>query len=84
VLLGITVTAANAGASVLVQNEGELEFSGWSWLPGQPIYLGTVAQVTLVPTVSSLANQVADGGVATNYNVYNAALENERALMARI
>jgi len=46
--------------------------------------LGTVAQVTLVPTVSSLANQVADGGVATNYNVYNAALENERALMARI
>lgn len=46
--------------------------------------LGVVQQVTLVPTVNSLANQVADGGVPTNYNVYNAALENERALMARI
>ena len=46
--------------------------------------LGAVAQVTLVPTVSSLSNQVADGGVPTNNNVYNVALANERALMARI
>lgn len=43
--------------------------------------LGIVAQVS---AVLALNNQVADGGVPTNYNVYNIALENERALIARI
>lgn len=43
--------------------------------------LGVVAQVS---AVAALNNQVADGGVPTNNNVYNVALANERALMVRI
>jgi len=46
--------------------------------------LGNINQVATVASLTSLANQVAEGGVPTNYNVYNTALENERALMARI
>jgi len=64
VLLGITVTAANAGASVLVQNEGELEFSGWSWLPGQPIYLGTNGLITQTAPDAAPAKFVAPLGFA--------------------
>jgi hypothetical protein len=52
VLLGITVTSASAGASILVQNEGELEFSGWSWVPNQPIYLDVNGLITQTPPES--------------------------------
>lgn len=50
-VLGITVGAASAGSSALVQTEGLMEESSWSWTPDAPIYLSTTGLLTqTVPT----------------------------------
>lgn len=48
-LLGFTTGAAIADAQVAIQNEGELEFSGWSWTPLQPIWVGENGMPTQTP-----------------------------------
>lgn len=55
VLLGISLNAATAGAPVRVQTEGELEHGGWSWVPEQPIWLGTNGLPTQTPPDSPVA-----------------------------
>lgn len=47
-LLGITLSAAAAGAVVNVQRSGVLDDSNWSWTPGR-VYLGTNGQLTQLP-----------------------------------
>lgn len=37
---GFTTAAASAGASVTVQESGELTEPGWTWTPGLPVFLG--------------------------------------------
>lgn len=39
-LLGVTLTAADAGQPVNVQRAGVIDDAGWSWTPGQRVYLG--------------------------------------------
>src|SRR5690606_16691988 len=38
--LGMTVGAAVQGASVQVAARGSIQFNGWSWTPGEPVFLG--------------------------------------------
>lgn len=47
-LLGITLTAASAGAPVNVQRSGVLDDSGWNWTPGR-IWLGIDGALTQTP-----------------------------------
>ncbi|TLX54858.1 hypothetical protein DN824_20460 [Stutzerimonas nosocomialis] len=47
-LLGITLTAATAGAAVNVQRSGAIEDSGWSWTPGR-VWLGASGALTQIP-----------------------------------
>ena len=47
-LLGVTLTAASAGAAVTVQRTGDLSDSGWAWQPGR-IYLGQAGLLTQHP-----------------------------------
>jgi len=47
-LLGITLTAAGAGAPVNVQRSGVLEDSNWSWTPGR-VWLGPDGSLTQTP-----------------------------------
>lgn len=47
-LLGVTLTAASAGAAVNVQRTGDLSDSGWAWQPGR-IYLGQAGLLTQHP-----------------------------------
>lgn len=47
-LLGVTLTAASAGAAVTVQRTGDLSDTGWAWQPGR-IYLGQAGLLTQHP-----------------------------------
>jgi hypothetical protein len=48
-LLGVTLTAADAGAPIDVQRSGAITDSAWSWTPGQRIYLGIGGALTTTP-----------------------------------
>lgn len=48
-MLGVTLTAADAGRPVNIQRAGFMNDAGWSWLPGQRLYLGASGEVTAVP-----------------------------------
>ena len=39
-VIGMTMNAAAQGASVAVNDGGLIEFLGWSWTPGQCVFLG--------------------------------------------
>lgn len=39
--VGMTLGAADAGAAVDVQRTGSVEFTGWAWTVGDPVFLGT-------------------------------------------
>lgn len=49
-LLGLTLTAADAGGQVNVQRSGPLDDAGWSWAPG-PVWLGADGALTQVAPV---------------------------------
>jgi hypothetical protein len=49
VITGFTVGAVGVGQPVQVQTEGELEFSGWSWVPNGLIWVGTNGLPTQTP-----------------------------------
>lgn len=48
-VLGITLGAAMAGASVDVQASGEMVEPSWSWTPGLPVFLGVNGLLTQTP-----------------------------------
>ncbi|AVS68122.1 hypothetical protein C8245_22865 [Paracidovorax avenae] len=50
-LLGITLTAAQAGEPVNVQRLGVMEDGGWSWTPGR-VFLGVDGALTQAPPTS--------------------------------
>ncbi len=50
-LLGITLTAAQAGETVNVQRLGAIEDSAWNWVPGR-VYLGANGALTQTPPTS--------------------------------
>ncbi|WP_287918830.1 capsid cement protein [Comamonas sp.] len=48
-LLGLTLTAADAGGLVNVQRSGVVDDAAWSWAPGQRVYLGQGGALTASP-----------------------------------
>lgn len=48
-LLGVTLTAADAGLPVNVQRSGVVDDSSWHWAPGQRVYLGVNGALTVEP-----------------------------------
>ncbi|KAF1050434.1 MAG: hypothetical protein GAK34_01889 [Delftia tsuruhatensis] len=50
-LVGITLTAAQAGELVNVQRLGAIEDPGWNWVPGR-VYLGANGALTQAPPTS--------------------------------
>lgn len=45
-VLGITINAALLGAAVDVQAIGEIDEVSWSWVSGQPVYVGANGSLT--------------------------------------
>ena len=50
-LLGITTGAVEAGVAPTVLVFGDMTEPGWSWTPGQPVYLGINGGLTQTPPV---------------------------------
>lgn len=48
-LVGLTLTAADAGGLVNVQRSGVVDDAAWSWTPGQRVYLGQGGALTVCP-----------------------------------
>ena len=48
--VGITLNAAASGASISVKSGGPIEFAGWSWTPGQRVFLGASGSMSQAPT----------------------------------
>lgn len=51
-LLGVTVTAAEAGQPINVQRLGEITDSSWQWIPGKRVFLAQEGQMTQEPPQS--------------------------------
>lgn len=51
--VGLTVGAANENEEVNVQRSGSLAFNGWSWTPGEPVFLSTTGTMTQVPPTAA-------------------------------
>jgi len=73
-----------SGFSYIAQALEHVNGASGAWAATGPALRISLNAAQPLGTVSSLANQVADGGVPSNYNVYNLALANERSLLARI
>lgn len=66
-VLGISTTSASAGLLFTVQPSGELTDPSWTWIPGLPIYLSTLGNLTQsVPTQGSYQAEVALAKTATS------------------
>lgn len=57
-VIGITTTAAGAGASITVRTDGPLTDAAWSWTPGS-IYCGALGVLTQSPPASGFVCEVA-------------------------
>lgn len=66
--IGITTTAASAGASLNYQAQGTVSYSGWSWVPG-PVYLSTSGQLTQTAPTSGFVLVVGVAITATKLQV---------------
>jgi len=56
--IGISTGAADAGYTVQVQQFGYLTHVGWSWTPGQPIFVGTNGALTQTAPTSGFVQVV--------------------------
>lgn len=57
-VLGITINAALLGAAVDVQATGEIDEVSWSWVPGQPVYVGANGSLTQTPPATGFIQAV--------------------------
>ena len=56
--VGLTTAAVGFGESVQVTHFGYVQFGGWSWTQGQPIFLGTNGLMTQTPPESGFVQVV--------------------------
>lgn len=54
-IVGVTVGAASNGADCTVQNADLMEDVSWSWIPGEPIFLGELGVMTQAIPTNSVA-----------------------------
>lgn len=48
-VVGITPGAANAGEIARPVSAGQMDEPGWAWVPGLPVYAGTLGTLTQTP-----------------------------------
>lgn len=57
-VVGVSLNAALAGATVIVQGSGLIEHSGWTWTPDLPVFLGAAGALVQVPAAGAVFLQV--------------------------
>ncbi len=60
-IIGVSAGAASAGAPVMVFNAGMMNFNGWSWVAGAPVFLGAGGALTQVLPASPSAFSIVIG-----------------------
>lgn len=50
-VIGIAATSATVGNSITVQQIGSMNNLGWSWTPGQSVYLGLTGALVTSPNI---------------------------------
>ncbi|MDR0259511.1 MAG: hypothetical protein LBI76_06860 [Comamonas sp.] len=67
-ILGLSVSAGQAGAQIAVQRSGTVIDSGWSWAYGR-VYLGSNGQLTQTPPSSGFSVLIGFAATATSINL---------------
>lgn len=67
-ILGLAVSAGQAGAQISVQRTGTVTDSGWSWAYGR-VYLGANGQLTQTPPSSGFSVLIGFAATATSINL---------------
>ena len=57
-IAGVSLNAANEGQNVTVQSFGPLEYEGWNWTPGNPVFVGLLGMLVQPQPVSTAFVQV--------------------------
>lgn len=56
---GVCIAGSVAGAVCQIQYTGQLENTSWTWVPNQPIFLGTLGVLTQTPPSVGFSQQIA-------------------------
>lgn len=67
-VLGLTLSAADAGQPLNVQRGGTIEDSAWSWTPGR-VYLGAAGMLTQTPPSDGYSVLIGAATAATRINL---------------
>lgn len=57
-IAGVSLQAVSAGQLLGAQYLGELEELSWNWIIGQPVYLGTLGQLTQTPPATGIIVEI--------------------------
>lgn len=68
-ILGVALTAADAGQALNVQRSGTIDDSAWSWTPGR-IYLGAGGMLTQTPPEDGYSVLIGIAPAPTRINLY--------------
>jgi hypothetical protein len=68
-VLGVSITAASLGSTVILVTSGEIENAEWNWTPSAPIYLGVDGVLTQVPPISEFVQCIGNATTAKKMKV---------------
>ena len=57
-LAGITLASASAGTAARVRACGSVQFDGWNWTPGAPVFVGRNGDLTQTPPATGFVQSV--------------------------
>ncbi len=68
-VVGVALNGGQAGATIAIQQSGEMSLSSWNWTLGQPIFVGTTGPLTQTPPTSGFSQVVGMPLSATSMSI---------------
>lgn len=68
-VLGITLNSAIENGAVQVQRDGPITFSGWSWAPDLPVFLGLNGELTQTPPATGVLIVIGNAATPTSITI---------------
>ena len=69
-VLGIALNGGQAGATIAIQQSGEMSLSGWNWTLGQPIFVGLNGPLTQTPPTAGFSQVIGIPLSATSISIW--------------
>jgi len=57
-LAGVTLASAATGAEARVCAEGPVQFNGWNWTPGAPVFVGRAGDLIQIPPETGFVQHI--------------------------